>query len=126
MNETMNECLKSFHEINGMWMLVHRCLHDIYHINLQEISLISQTRFLRAEAELHLTTLRQYMRWFDDAAQDAHKILCEVSEKVGFGASDEQLVDLKNQIQLLERRAAILRDQARIIWETALSLQDDE
>ena len=64
--------------------------------------------------------------WFVDAGEDARKIIEAVWEKVEFGASDEQLLDLKNQIQLLEHRAIILCDQAKTVWQTVLSLQDGE
>lgn len=124
MNETKSECLKSFHEVQQVCMMVEGWLHSVYHINIQAIPSVAQTRFLKAEAELHLTILRQYQIWFADAGEDARKIIEAVWEKVEFGASDEQLLDLKNQIQLLEHRATILREQAITIWEAAVSLQD--
>lgn len=124
MNETVSVCQKISHETQRMREQVESWRIDVDRRNLQAIPIIKRSPLLKAEANLLETTLRQYQSWFVSAADEARKITSAAAEKVGFGAADEELVDFKSQIRLLERHAKTLYGQAETLYQTAMTLRE--
>ena len=126
MNETVSECQKISDKVERWSQQIAGWSMDTHRREIQSIPRIAQTQFLTTEARLLQTTLERYRSWFVDAVDESKKITSAAATKVGFGATDDELVDFKDRSQLLERHAKNLYEQANTIYQAAMSLRNGE